>query len=687
MTRASNRPAGPGGRPRRAGEPAASESADPSAPTQEISRPGDRRSLFTVGMVLLPFLFFALLEGGLRLAGYGEVYPLFVDLPGSGEWRTQNREVARRYFSKQDVVPTPLGDAFRAGKDSTTFRIVVQGGSSAAGYPYYYGGSFSRMLAQRLQQTYPDRRIEVINTAMAAVNSYTLLDFAGEIVDIDPDAVLIYAGHNEYYGALGVGSTESAGRFRGLVNLYLRLQEWRTVQLLRAALSGVAGWFAPGSSEGPPGRTLMERMVAEQRIPISSPLFRMGEAQFEGNLEALLATYGEAGIPVYVSTLASNERDHAPFESAPGEGTNPGDWASALRRVDRWTERGDTLRALALLDSLVRIDTIDASVHYLKARLLDALGRPTEALPEYVAAKDRDQLRFRAPESFNDIIRRVASRTGATVVDGQAALRAAAPGSIIDSSLMLEHLHPNLDGYFLLADAFYERLLADTLIGAPDTVVPDSAARRELLVTAVDSLFGALRLRQLLGSWPFKPAGTFDASLDTLTARSTAEDLALRVHRDELSWYEATDRLRQAYAQVGDHHRALRAALAMIQQYPFLPAPYAYAGEAMLRQQRAAEALAYYQAAVDIEESAVVRAVMGDIHSAVGADAKAAVEYERAVALLPEDAELTLKLGRALAVTGRFDESAAVLERFLQRKPGDERVSKALEALRAHMGS
>ena len=673
MTRASSSPAGPGGVPHLPGESRAAE--------------GNRRLLFTAGMVLLPFLFFALLEGGLRLAGYGEVYPLFVDLPGSGEWRTQNRDVARRYFAKQDAVPTPLGDTFRREKDSTTFRIVVQGGSSAAGYPYYYGGSFSRMLAQRLQQTYPDRRIEVINTAMAAVNSYTLLDFADEIIDIDPDAVLIYAGHNEYYGALGVGSTESAGRFRGLVNLYLRLQEWRTVQLVRAALARVAEWFTSGEPPGPPGRTLMERMVAEQRIPISSTLFRMGEAQFEDNLEALLTTYRDAGIPVYVSTLASNERDHAPFESAPGENTDPGDWASALRRVDRWAERGDTLRALTLLDSLVSRDSVDASVHYRKARLLDALGRPAEALPEYLAAKDRDQLRFRAPESFNDLIRRVAGRTGATVVDGQGALRAAAPGSIIDSSLMLEHLHPNLDGYFLLADAFYERLLADTLIGEPGLLVPDSTARRELLVTAVDSLYGALRLRQLLGSWPFQPAGTFDASLDTLTARSTAEDLALRVHRDELSWYEATDRLRQAYAQVGDHHRALRAALAMIQQYPFLPAPYAYAGEAMLRQRRASEALAYYQSAVDIEESAVVRAVMGDIHSAVGADAKAVPEYERAVTLLPEDAELTLKLGRALAVTGRFDQSVAVLERFLQRKPGDERVSRALEALRAHMGS
>ena len=86
------------------------------------------------------------------------------------------------------------------------------------------------MLEQRLLQTFPGRNIEVINTAMAAVNSYTLFDFVDEIIEQKPDLILIYAGHNEYYGSLGVGSAESLGRFRPVINLYLRLQHLRIVQ-------------------------------------------------------------------------------------------------------------------------------------------------------------------------------------------------------------------------------------------------------------------------------------------------------------------------------------------------------------------------------------------------------------------------------------------------------------------------
>ena len=137
-------------------------------------------------------------------------------------------EVLGRSFV--DFLHPDQRDYFKAEPDSNTFRIVVQGGSSAAGYPLYYGGSFSRMLEQRLLQSFPGKPIEVINTAMAAVNSYTLLDLADEIIEQRPDLVLIYAGHNEYYGSLGVGSAESLGRFPGMVNLYLELQHLRVVR-------------------------------------------------------------------------------------------------------------------------------------------------------------------------------------------------------------------------------------------------------------------------------------------------------------------------------------------------------------------------------------------------------------------------------------------------------------------------
>ena len=81
------------------------------------------------------------------------------------------------------------------------------------------------MLGDRLETVFPGREVEVITTAMAAVNSYTLVDLADEIIEIRPDAVLIYAGHNEYLGILGVGSTYALSGSRAIKLAFLRARD------------------------------------------------------------------------------------------------------------------------------------------------------------------------------------------------------------------------------------------------------------------------------------------------------------------------------------------------------------------------------------------------------------------------------------------------------------------------------
>ncbi len=640
-----------------------------SSPRTEPTLSAEKRRLFTVAMWFLPLLFFAALEGVLRLSGYGETYPLFVPVPGFSEYLHQNRDVARRYFTRQARVPTSLNDAFAAEKDSTTFRIFVQGGSSAAGYPYYYGGSFSRMLEQRLQQTFPDRTIEVVNTAMAAVNSYTMRDFADEILAQKPDAVLIYAGHNEYYGALGVASAESLGQSRWMVNAYLRLRNFRIVQGLRALLEKGAALFSGQEQGERPSTTLMERMVGEQSIPYGSKTYERGLAQFRGNLRDLLAKYRAHGVPVFLGTVASNERTHKPFLSGLAPETDKVTWHALFREAVAAAKAGATEAALDAFDALIRRDSLSADAFFNRARVLDAARRFPEARVDYLAAKDRDQLRFRAPEAVNRIIREEAERAGATVVETQAALVHVARDGIIGSDLMLEHLHPNVDGYFTISDAFYRALHDARLPGPWKRFVPPEDARAEVLLTPVDSLFGVFRVRQLMGSWPFQPPGVADHSMDTLRAHTREEELALALFRREKNWLEVTTSLRNYYAERGDYHQALRAALALIQQYPYLAEPYAAAADLLVRQRRYDEALAYFEAANERQESAGVHYMIGTLRLAKGETASALEHLERARTLTPDDPRTLFQLGRAYAAAHRTDDARQALERALTLDP------------------
>ncbi|MDH3589898.1 MAG: SGNH/GDSL hydrolase family protein, partial [Gammaproteobacteria bacterium] len=176
-------------------------------PTKTPTSPGRRRVFMLVALVI-PVLFFVLVEGVLRLAGAGDEFPLFIPHPQQSDYLLANPQVLTRFFGDLKKTPSMKIETvyFKAKKPAKGLRIVVQGGSSAAGFPYGFGGSLTGMLEQRLRRSYPDREIEVVNTAMSAVNSYALLAFADEIIAQHPDAVLVYAGHNEYLGILGVGS-------------------------------------------------------------------------------------------------------------------------------------------------------------------------------------------------------------------------------------------------------------------------------------------------------------------------------------------------------------------------------------------------------------------------------------------------------------------------------------------------
>jgi tetratricopeptide (TPR) repeat protein len=647
-----------------------------------------KRAAFWGITLALPFVFFLILEGGLRLGGYGATYPMFVPIEDHPEYMVQARDVSRRYFHQIKEAPTAPHDVFLTDKPEGALRLFVQGGSSAAGFPFYHGAAFSRMLKGRLQETLPGTTVEVVNTAMAAVNSFTLLDLADEIISQRPDAVLIYAGHNEYYGAFGVGSTESLGNSRWLVNTYLRLQNFRTVQLLRGGLSRLAA-AGPGRQPGAPGDgTLMARMVRNQSIPYGSPEYERGLRQFSGNLGDLLARYRREGIPVFVGTLVANERDHAPFSSILHRDTDEVAWRTLYSRGISLLEGGDASGAVEAFETLVRQDSLAADAFHGLGRALEAAGDPAGALRAYRAASDRDALRFRAPGAFNAIIREVAAQHGSTVVDVEARFREAAPAGIIGRDEMLEHLHPTVDGYFLISDAFYHALLESPLLANADVrPVPTSIARGRVRLTPADSLVGIWRVRQLMTAWPFVPPGAPARSgrlEDTLRLDSPEKRIALDLLRARKNWLEATEELATEFERAGRIGEAIRAREAMIQGYPMLAGPYLGLAGLHTRQRDLDAAMPLYQEAIDRGEAT------GNAHGLLGAlvlergmraadrgaRGEAREHFERARSLLeasrarnPRNPQTLYNLSGAYAQLGRFDDSRSTAQALLQIQP------------------
>ncbi|MEL7447939.1 MAG: tetratricopeptide repeat protein [Pseudomonadota bacterium] len=561
------------------------------------SRGLSRRLLFTAVALALPLLFFAAVEGVLRLAGYGGYPPLFVPVEQAPAFLQPNENAVQRFFSQPAQAPRVSIDTtyFNAVKPDGALRIVVQGGSSAAGFPYGKWASPAGMLKHRLRRSFPERHIEVVSTAMSAVNSYTLLDFADEIIAVEPDAVVIYAGHNEFLGVLGVGSTFTSSQSPALTRIIMRLRRLRLYQLMERSLT-------PGGDSKPESGPLMARIAGERAIPLNSPLFDKGVEQFRSNMGALLQRYSKAGIPVFVGTLASNESGLPPFASNVGDEAVSAQWQTAFDDGTAALNDGRARDAVAALQRATALDDNAADAWFALGRAQLAAGDGSAARTAFRAARDRDELRFRAPGAFNVVLAELASTNNATLVDVQGAMAAEASDGIVGNDLLLEHVHPNVRGYFLLADAFFDAIGDSGVAGPWTDVVDDATAWAEQPVTVIDELAAGYRLDRLLADWPFQQTRR-RTSLPPAT--SPLEQIAQAWYLKRLSWPDAMNRALVYYQQQGDTANASRVALNLAEAFHFLGNVQYIAGQLLAERGEHRLALGYLERAVELEPQPV----------------------------------------------------------------------------------
>jgi lysophospholipase L1-like esterase len=452
-----------------------------------------KQSIFYIIAICIPFIILLVTEGVLRLSGYGYTYPLFVPSAQLDGYLQPNPVLVKRYFAPNGNVPSVSPDTFlfTKNKPAGTFRIVTMGGSTMAGFPYGRFGSPAGMLQQRFKGTHPSSNIEIISVAMSSINSYTLLDITEEVIAIDPDAILIYAGHNEYLGIMGVGSVYASKGGHGANLMYLALKEVRLFQLIQSIYQSWFGDEINNLQNNDPQRTVMAQVAKNKAINYNDEVYAAGLEQFTQNLGAILQSFKQANIPVMVGNLVANERDQVPFESVSNEDLNKASSSLLLLDASALNEK-----TIAQADKLAHADYFYAAAMYLATQKQDL-----KAHEYFIKAMDYDLLRFRAPSQFNTIIGNSAEEHGATLVDVHDFIHKRTT-PFIAYNVMLEHLHPNRRGYFLLSEAFYESLI-ETLISPAEYKINSMQAWQLSPLTEVDEIYATYKITQLTSDYPF----------------------------------------------------------------------------------------------------------------------------------------------------------------------------------------
>lgn len=591
---------------------------------------------FYLILILIPILFFVLLEVGLRIFNYGEDLSMWVQAtPGK---KIINANVAKRYFSNVKNFPTTIEDIFDSSKSENTFRVFVLGESSAAGYPYMPLGSFSRYIRKRLELNYPQKNIEVVNLGLTAINTYTIRDFIPEVLKQKPDVILIYTGHNEYYGALGVGSLESLGKSRWLINLYLKLIHFKTVELIKDFLQW-SGKIIFGE-EKPKTGTLMSRMAKEQSIEFNSDDYLTGIQQFDGNMRDIIEMCKDENVPLILGTLASNLKDQKPFISK-----NENENYSAIKFFKQ------------------------AEVEYQK-------GNFKKADSLFRLAKDYDMLRFRAPEKINQLIKSYKKEFGIEVVDIDSLFSAVSPNGIIGNNLMTDHLHPTLEGFQLIGKIFYEKMKEKNLLPKENPVYDfskqDEITKKEFIFPQLDSVMAVQRIALLKNDWPYVKPNEKKLESEIIPLKNSVDSLSYQFLKNIITWPDAHYKLAERYLLKKDFDNYIVNMSALIYQYPVIVEYYNYMDNvaiALLQQKDYTNAKKILTARYNLRRDAITTKWLGNIALANNEVDKAIKFLEESLKFNPEDLQTLYNLSGAYALNKDFEKAKSTLKKVLQREP------------------
>lgn len=656
----------------------------------------------------IPIILVILLEGALRVTGYGNDYPLVTEAMRFGKpKKVVNLAVAKRYFSlPEQMIPQPAEEIFDAERRGKSFRIICLGGSTTAGFPYEINATFPFQLQFRLRNGIFDHHVEVINLGISAVNSYTVLDILPEVLALQPDGLIIYMGHNEFYGALGVGSTQAFSHNRQIILAYLKLRRFRVVQLLRNMITAFRG-TAPQAGQKQ-NTSLMQTMSDRRAIPLKSEKFNQACETFEENLRDIIAMASGQGVPVIIGGLVSNLKGQPPFISRP----TPGVASSIIEKVDRTLEnvnpdslagRDNTGELLVLAGE----DSLNAMLQYTAGKIKLAEGDSSAAMKYFQRARDLDQLRFRAPGAFNEIIQAVTKAENVAYLDLPAIFNKASDQGIPGHELLLEHLHPNYDGYRLMAQSFYdalfklkalnnkkwdwqpELLTEEEIQKTLNTFQEDSAA-----VTPLDLEFGLLRNYVLTSQWPFAN-GPLQLENYLGIGNPQTRRIAIRRLQEKSNWDDAHYEMARYYESrklFGRAQREYRAVnLAFYDNY----IPFMKIGDLHAAQENFKLALRWYNRALKASPDNVnVLAKMGQAHTF-------AREYQEALKYLELAAEndhtdtvldnqqqalLQYLVAVCYANMKRWEAAEAAIKAALEHQPGYQAALKLQEQISQFRG-
>ncbi len=639
-------------------------------------------------------------EGLLAVLGVGRSLDFFVPIPGAAAWGTNPRFPELYFAPSYAIQPDPV--FISDPKSPGSFRVFVLGGSAAFGdvAPEY---AFGRSLQVMLRARFPGLPVQVVNAALPGIDSQAVRTIASEALTRGADCLVIYMGNNEVVGPHGPATLiegmagAGGGAGLGLGRWLRRLRIAQSLDLLTEA--GRARLAPPAPEPLDPARYLRTQLAADD------PRLESVYARFRDNLEAILAAARDAGVPVVLSTVASNLADWPPLASRHRSDLSADELRAFDRAWDEASEREQIGDPRVLLEVYRRAESIDdrhAALQFRMASALKNAGSLDEAREHFVRARDLDAQRYRADSRINDTIRSVGggrSDQGVFLVDMERAFASHAvdPVGLPGGDFFYDHAHLNFAGNHAVASILQRAVAAIashrlSIEASADARVPSPRQVASRLVfgdwdrVRVDHRITANFQNPLL-------AGREPAAFDTRNRRTgdwSQAGYRARIQGEAAELYGAAMERwpmdlhirRNAASLLVDMARFELAATQLellLDRVPNVVEWRTTLGAIQLQRGEVQQAIQALEQALQVDpRNVAARVALGDARLAAGDPEGAVRSYRRALRIHPYLIEARARLAFLLFDQERYEESIPQLEALVRMDPAATRARERL---------
>ena len=413
-----------------------------------------RRFLFYLILLCGPILIWVVLEILLHLMN-DRFRPLAVD------HQKKTLHINQNYFNDfflYDVpgfyVTSSSNRAIHLEKNSI-FRIFCIGESTIAGYPFNTfpqlecPSSFPNYLRAILQYNKKVPTIEVLNAGCNALGSFQVLRVFKDLLRYKPDLVIVYSGHNEFFGPNEfILPKEKAFLYQNqtLNGFFLFLRRTYSYQVVKWAIG-----FLPKKLQTKP-QDYADWSV-KNNISFDDPIHASIRINYRKNLTELVRLAKASGIQVILCAPVSNWT-FPPFISKNASSiTKEGraQWASRMQLADTTYKQGKYAEALDIWQKLKDVDSTFADIYFQCGKGYTKLSDYQAAAYELWRAKDFDQMPFRAKSFISMICRDVARENGIILADMEQYFINLSDRYLPHPNLFIDHVHPTDEGNYYLA--------------------------------------------------------------------------------------------------------------------------------------------------------------------------------------------------------------------------------------------